>query len=329
MPAFSCCSSSRSPSPDLPNSKLVDLVQERDHDATGQVEQVPAGRPGFSSSADDLRVIHTIFASSSLDEATPGPRLLPTQRKTSKQDLTARVCHKDSSGRLQGVVGKLRQRMSRDSLHRRSSNIELRGSMTEDDVQRREELKRALHRRLQDDLLQDRVGNEDEYDLDAMPIKTPNITPNLTWGRSEGFDHTNSNRGSEAAKPSESSRTSETDFGYQDRSHRNFPKRTAVQHIIASRIERSTSGESPDFGGVRHQSTLDGSEGNDEVEKSAKVWSRMYRDCVLAPDTIEASVEASMVGGLDSPWANMSLVSSDVTARPITDRVGSSSIAKA
>ena len=53
---------------------------------------------------------------------------------------------------------------------------------SEEDVERRKELKRALHRRLKDELLKDRAASQGGYDTDAEIIKTPRVTTSRSGG---------------------------------------------------------------------------------------------------------------------------------------------------
>lgn len=83
----------------------------------------------------------------------------------------------ESSGRLQEVTSKIKKRLSRESAtSKRSSRSKLGNERSEDDIERRKELKRALHRRLQEELLADKSISEGGYDTDAACIETPKTT---------------------------------------------------------------------------------------------------------------------------------------------------------
>lgn len=182
MPSLLCCRAPRSSSPQLPNVRHVNISDEKQR---GLRNQVPTYSISIASSksAEDLQAIHQIFASSSQDEG--GQRALAFQRPIQElhTNTETKIHHKESSSRLQDVTTRLRKRLSRDSTtSRRSSKRRSRTTTSEEDIERRRELKRALHKRLQDEILEDRRVSEGGYDPDAEIIATPSISRETTAG---------------------------------------------------------------------------------------------------------------------------------------------------
>ena len=175
MAPIRCCGFGGSPSPEPEPLRLVDSSQGRGRFALSSTAS--------SAQSSDVRPIQDIFASVSKDEGgyeahTASGRDLPSRR-----DLESSMHRKESSRRLYEVASKVRKRLSRDSsISRRSSKHRLSASKSNEDIERRSELKRALHRRVQSDLIEDLTISDNSYDEDAVPIKTPQTT----WGRHEG-----------------------------------------------------------------------------------------------------------------------------------------------
>lgn len=136
--------------------------------------------PTSDGSTEDIQPIREIFASASKDESAHS---ISDQVPTPRHVIEYGVQRKVSFNRLQDVASKVRKRISRDSgLSKRVSRQRLRSSLSHEDVERRRELKRSLHQRLQGESLQDKTTSDEGYDDDAVPIKTPRST----WGRREG-----------------------------------------------------------------------------------------------------------------------------------------------
>ena len=187
MSATNCCSFPRSSSTDLPNSRVVGALRQIDYGSLQQFDPISVVTPASTMGSAQSREVRQIFASSQDDNA-PGSSLSIRRRKRPKREIPATIHHKDSTGRLYTFAERLKRKMSRESgLTKRSSRMRLKHSISEEDIERRQELKRALHRRLQEDLLRDRSANEGGYDEDAMPIPTPH----MTLGRNEDFDQMN------------------------------------------------------------------------------------------------------------------------------------------
>ena len=142
----------------------------------------------------------------------------------------------DSIHRLHKVASKVRKKMSRDSgMSKRSSKSRLRSSLSEDEHQRREELKRALHRGVQKDIDEGSNISEGSYDEDAVPIKTPKGT----WGRHDGSIQISPNNLSSALRRSESPLTF-TELNPRATSQVYGPKNTAVA-LSRMLIQRGSS----------------------------------------------------------------------------------------
>ena len=182
MTSLLCCRAPRSTSPALPNSRHVDISNEKQRELRNRVPSYSISIAS-TKSVEDLQAIHQIFASSSQDASGQGA--LASQAHTHGLDTNpdVKIHHKESSGRLQDVTTKLRKRLSRDSaISRRSSKRKVRSTASEEDMERRRELKRALHKRLQDEILEDRRVSEGGYDPDAEIIATPIISREPTSG---------------------------------------------------------------------------------------------------------------------------------------------------
>ncbi|MCJ1259422.1 hypothetical protein MMC24_007259 [Lignoscripta atroalba] len=181
MPGLLCCGSDRQPSPDLPNNRYVDSSNDNSYGLLRQAH-TPASTASLdtSKSEEGVQEIREIFAFSSQDanaqempqsSRNPNIHLHPT---------SARARHKGSSSRLHDV---LRKRLSRDSVTSgRSSERKSKSTLSEEDIERRRELRRALHRRLQEEILTDRRASEGGYDTDAEPIVVPNMTKSRSVG---------------------------------------------------------------------------------------------------------------------------------------------------
>jgi len=89
----------------------------------------------------------------------------------------------DSTGPFRTIQQNLLKRLSRDSAWSdRTSNSKSLVSHSQDSVDRRKELRRALHRRLTEELLEEKDGkqpSESAYDDDAQVVKTPQISVSI------------------------------------------------------------------------------------------------------------------------------------------------------
>lgn len=182
MPSLLCCRAPRSSSPPLPNVRHVNISDEKQRELRHQVPTYSISIAS-SKSAEDLQAIHQIFASSSQDEGGQGALAPQGPMQELHTNTETQIHHKESSSRLQDVTTKLRKRLSRDSAtSRRSSKRRSRNTTSEEDIERRRELKRALHKRLQDEILEDRRVSEGGYDPDAETIATPSVSRETTAG---------------------------------------------------------------------------------------------------------------------------------------------------
>ena len=174
MAPLNCCGFRRNVSPDPQPVRLVDTPQRfalSSHSIT-PVETIRNAVP-----------TQDIIASTSEDDdrknssATSGQELLPLH------DTEASIARRHSSRRLHDIASQVKKRVSRDSgLSKRSSKRALRTSISFEDTERRAELKRALHKRVKNSLLDDSTTADDRYDEDAVAMKTPKAS----WGRHEG-----------------------------------------------------------------------------------------------------------------------------------------------
>lgn len=175
MAPIRCCGFGGSPSPEPEPLRLVDPSQGRGRFALSSTAS--------SAASSDVRPIQEIFASVSKDEGGNEALTASGHNVPSRRELETPMHRKESSRRLHEVASKVRKRMSRDSsISRRSSKHKLSASKSNEDIERRSELKRALHRRVQSDLIEDINTSDKSYDEDAVPIKTPQTS----WGRHEG-----------------------------------------------------------------------------------------------------------------------------------------------
>lgn len=185
MTRLHCCHLRHTSLNELPNSRVVSLFEELPSALISDIT------PTSSRSAGDLQPIRHIFASS-LEEPDPSERQRYTDQGFGpKRAMLFSARRREGNRKLRELARILRHRISRESeVSKRSSRKKSRSDASEEDIERRKELKRALHRRLEEELLQDRTSSEGGYDADAVPIKTPNGT----WGRIGGSGRYNSDR---------------------------------------------------------------------------------------------------------------------------------------
>ncbi|KAI9696973.1 MAG: hypothetical protein M1836_004934 [Candelina mexicana] len=144
-----CCRSGRSESPALPNNRVLEPVREKD--SIGQRK--------------DAQAIKAIFRQASSAGEGQG----------SDVDLSRpdEIHRRPSTLRLHEVTTKIRKRLSRDSGMSKKSYRKVRSATSEEEIERRRELKRASHRRMQEELLTDRNAEQGGYDSDAESLVTP------------------------------------------------------------------------------------------------------------------------------------------------------------
>ena len=180
MAPLNCCSFRRAVSPEPQPAVLVDTsrtggrfaLSSHTPSRVGSHENVSKANPthGIHTSATENDAAHEISTASENDIA-------------SAHETEFSVPRGGSNHRLHKVASRVRKKILRDSgMSKRSSRTRLRSSLSEDEYQRREELKRALHQRVQEDIEEGSNINDGSYDEDAIPIKTPRST----WGRHEG-----------------------------------------------------------------------------------------------------------------------------------------------
>ena len=193
MAPFICCGVRRHPSPDIGPIQLVD--NSRIHRRFPLTETNSPSETS-ASSTQGAAEINQIFEAAANEDA---------QATTSQAETTAKrhpnsiVKRKESTKKIQDVASRVRKTISRDSgISKHSSKRNLRSSMSHEEIERRRELKRALHGRVQSDLVEDKIDSDGEYDEDAIPMKTPRST----WGREAAFNEINPRRLSKALKGS-------------------------------------------------------------------------------------------------------------------------------
>ena len=143
-----------------------------------RVVNLPDLSPTSSSTSAPIRHLFAVSLADSDSSLSERAMLFSARRK-------------EGTRKLHELARILRTRLSRESdgLRRRSSK-KSKSEASEEDVERRKELKRALHRRLEEELRQDRASSEEGYDADAVPIRTPNGTV----GRTQGSNRSDSRR---------------------------------------------------------------------------------------------------------------------------------------
>ena len=180
MAPINCCSFRRAVSPDPQPAVLIDTSQTGGRFALSS--HTPS-RAGSQESVSNVQPIQKIFSSANRVDVAPEVPSASANDIALAHETEPSVRHKDSSRRLHDVANILQKRMSRDSgMHKRNSKPRLRSSLSDDDHRRRDELKRALHQRVQNDIDEGSNISDVSYDEDAVPIKTPGGT----LGRHEG-----------------------------------------------------------------------------------------------------------------------------------------------
>jgi len=177
MSSLLCCTGCRRPSPDLPNVRHVPSPSDKSR-ALLQRSHVPRSTGTVDSTgSEDRRELRRIFDSS---QEQSDEKASSCQQAYPLGSTGARERHRSSTSRLQDV---LRKRLSRDSgFSAKSSKRKSKINLSEEDLERRKELKRALHRRLRDELLKDQAASQGGYDPDAEMIPTPDLTKSRNGG---------------------------------------------------------------------------------------------------------------------------------------------------
>ena len=194
MAPLNCCSFRRTVSPDLQPAVLIDTSRTGGRFALSSHTSSRAGSHENVSNAQPIRDIFTL--------ATKGDTTRETSTAlgndiASPQETEPGLRYRDSNRRLHDVASKVRKRISRDSgISNRSSKT----SLSDDNHRRREELKRALHQRVHEDINEGSNISEGSYDEDAVPI----TTPNGSFGRHQGSIHISPKHLSSALRRSDS-----------------------------------------------------------------------------------------------------------------------------
>ena len=249
MAPIRCCGFGGSPSPEPEPLRLVNSSQGRGRFALSSTAS--------SAESSDVRPIQEIFASISKTEGGYEAHAASGHELPSRRELEIPIHRKESSRRLHEVASKVRKRMSRDSsISRRSSKHRLSASKSNEDIERRNELKRALHQRVQSDLIEDLTVSDNSYDEDAVPIKTPRTT----WGRHEGSVKISPKDLSKALAKS-GSHSSYTERSQRDplRTHGSNNTAVALSRMLTQRASHLTD-ESEDHSA---NTALDGSKKRD------------------------------------------------------------------
>ena len=221
MASLNCCCFRRPISPELLPAVLIDTSQ------TGGRFALSSHTPSRAESLEDTSVVQPIqeLSTSANKSAVAQETVTGSSNDLNlAHEADSEIRHRDSNRRLHDVAIQVRKRMSRDSgMSRRSSTKTKPRSFGDDDHDRREELKRALHQRVQEDIHEDSRISSGSFDDDAVPIKTPKGT----LGRHEGSIQISPKHLSNAL------RRSESPSGHPELEPRNLPpvygpKNTAV-----------------------------------------------------------------------------------------------------
>ncbi|KAI9876070.1 MAG: hypothetical protein M1830_007411 [Pleopsidium flavum] len=239
MPLPFCCHSQRSASPPLPNSRSLGSSHYQPHASKPPHVSEYVATPCSSKGSEDLRALREIFGSSNSIEETPFAPDQDVGLNDAAPVLNLR--REESSGRIQEVTFKIKKRLSRESAtSKKSSRSKIRDETSEDDIKRRRELKRALHRRLKEELLADKSVSEGGYDTDAAYIETPRtakepgspsvrVTPECPSNVLHRLQLSPTTAGTtnEASYSSSQKRISDHSVQYLDNDHLDFPARSS------------------------------------------------------------------------------------------------------
>lgn len=177
MSSLLCCTGCRRPSPDLPNVRYVSSSNDNSRGLLPRSHLPRSTGTIDSTGSEDRHELRRIFDSSQEQPEEKGPS---ARQGYLSGSTGTRGRQRSSTRRLQDV---LRKRLSRDSgFSAKSSKRKSKVNLSEEDIERRKELKRALHRRLRDELLKDQAASQGGYDPDAEIIPTPKVTKSRSGG---------------------------------------------------------------------------------------------------------------------------------------------------
>ena len=175
-----CCVSQRPSGPRSSSKKYKD--HSKDKSQTLMQRSFPLDSTGTleTSKSEGALEMRRIFAASSPYDPTETLDVLPNHRGRQSESTGERVSHGKSPGRLHEA---LRKRLSRDSDFRwKRSDKNSRTKLTEEEIWRRKEIKRAIHERLHEELLTDQGRSNGGYDTDAEIIATPTLSKSRSGG---------------------------------------------------------------------------------------------------------------------------------------------------
>lgn len=168
MTQLNCCRFSLASLNYWSKCEILDSRGEDPHTLPKKFSQKPVLTITASTDAETLQPVRETLVTSNIgadpseDHDSQDPDLGP------KRTIFFRTDNKKSNSKLHDIATVIRRRMSRESeASKESSKKSSRFSLKEEDLARRRELRRALHRRLEEELLHD---SDDGYDSDAVPI---------------------------------------------------------------------------------------------------------------------------------------------------------------
>lgn len=198
MAPLNCCSFRRTVSPDP--QPAVRINTSRTGERFALSSHTPS-RAGSHEKIANTHPLHEISAPTNYHDVAHETSIASGNDIASAHETGPGVRHRGSNGLLHSVASKVLERVSRDSgVSKQSSKTRLRSSLSEEEYQRREELKRALHQRVREHIHEGTNISDASYDEDAVPIKTPRGT----WGRHEGSIQISPKHLSNALRRSES-----------------------------------------------------------------------------------------------------------------------------
>lgn len=156
--------------------------------------------------------------------------------------------------------------------------------MSVDGNERREELKRALHRRVRNSLLDDSTTDDDRYDEDAVPLKTPKGT----LGRQEGLVQVSPRYLSDVMRRSDSSSSS-----HQGQHHRRECTEGYATNDTAAALSRMLTRRASNRPGETDDQTLDRA---DETPKRSETKKKYLFDDELTPKPASKARTPSPLG---------------------------------
>ena len=194
MAPLNCCGFRRAVSPEPQPAILIDTSQ------TGGRFTISSHTPSRAQSQENVsnaQPIQEIFTTATKSNAAHEASAASRIDTASRQGTESGFRRRDSNRRLHDVANKVRKRISRGSgISSRSSKT----SLSDDNHRRRDELKRALHQRVQADIDEGSDIGNGSYDEDAVPIQTPKSS----LGRHQGSIHISPKHLSNALRRSDS-----------------------------------------------------------------------------------------------------------------------------